>query len=270
MHVASIIDSGGSPLADTHESYWHRATGGRYPPADLALGQALLIDIGLVVEDGAMLRPTAELAELLGGTAEDALPALIARLAASDPEVAGSLARHALSDLIPDADRREELLLQLAQRADDKRNVLVGNAGERLVVAEARSELEQLDRSDLAREVRRVSLTSDQLGYDVRAPRVQGSPRRLEVKATTAEDMEWIKIFISRNEVDTGMRVQGWSLVVCRITDIENAAGSVLGWWSYDDLAQCLPRDVGGGAWRLAELTLRLEHAHSGLPSAVL
>ncbi len=44
-----------------------------------------------------------------------------------------------------------------------------------------------MGRSDLARDVRRVSLLSDQLGYDVNAPRVAGPPRLLEVKATTVE-----------------------------------------------------------------------------------
>ncbi|MHB2001653.1 MAG: hypothetical protein ACYCSI_15940 [Solirubrobacteraceae bacterium] len=58
MHAASIVDTQGSFVADVHESYWHRATGGRYPPADLALGQALLVDVGLVIEDGAdCIRP---------------------------------------------------------------------------------------------------------------------------------------------------------------------------------------------------------------------
>ncbi|MHB2001652.1 MAG: protein NO VEIN domain-containing protein [Solirubrobacteraceae bacterium] len=208
---------------------------------------------------------------MLAGTADDAVTALIARLTASAPEIASRLDGATLSDLVLDTDDREELLLQLARRVSDEHNALVGDAGERLVVAEARAELEQLGRPDVARQVRRVSLTSDQLGYDIRAPRLQGAPRRIEVKATTTSDnTEQVRIFISRNEAETGLRMTGWSLVVCLITDTKDTTGSVLGWWSYDDLAERLPQDVHGGAWRLAELILPLKDARPGLPSAVL
>lgn len=272
MHVASIIDASGSPTADAQESYWHRATGGRYPPADLALGQTLLIDLGLVIERDGVLHLTDALAELLNGTAEDAPAALTARLAETVPDLATRLDARTLSDLIFDPDLRDELLLQLAQRVDDGRHALVGAAGERLVVAEARRELQQLDRPDLARQVRRVSLTSDQLGYDVRAPRLEGQPRRLEVKATAGDEPSSpdVRIFLSRNEAETGRRLVGWSLVCCHITDLDTAAGTVLGWWPYEALAERLPQDVGGGRWAQAELTLALADARAGLPSAIL
>lgn len=271
MHVASIIDAGGSSTGDAQESYWHRATGGRYPPMDLALGQRLLIDLGLVIERDAVLHPTDALAELLDGTAEDALAALTARLAENVPDLAARLDPRTLSDLILDPDLRDELLLQLAQRVDEGRAAAVGAAGERLVVAEARRELEQLDRPDLAREVRRVSLTSDQLGYDVRAPRLEGQPRRLEVKATVGDEQSHdVRIFLSRNEAETGRRLVGWSLVVCHITHLDTTAGTVLGWWPYSELAERLPRDAGGGRWAQAELTLAVADARPGLPSAIL
>lgn len=271
MHVASMIDAGGSRTSDAQESYWHRATGGHHPPADLARGQALLVDVGLLVDDGTMLHPTPELTELLAGSADDALAAFVTLAAMSTPHTIGDLAEPALVDLVPDADRREQLLLQLARRHDTERQAAIGDAGERLVVAKARAELERLGRPDLAREVRRVSLTSDQLGYDVRAPCLQGPPRRLEVKATTSPgDTPVVEIFISRNEAHAGKSTDGWHLVVCCITDIDDASGSVLGWWSYDDLVERMPRDVDRGLWQQAKITLTVDDAQPGLPSAIL
>jgi hypothetical protein len=70
---------------------------------------------------------------------------------------------------LPDAQRRQELLLALAQRFDDTHRRLIGEIGEDLVLEAARAELQQVGHADLARSVRRVSLTSDQLGYDVTA-----------------------------------------------------------------------------------------------------
>ena len=245
MHVATMIDAGGSRASDADESYWHRATGGHHPPAELARGQALLVDVGLLVDDGAMLHPTPELAELLAGSADDALAALAAHIATSI-KVARALDEQDVVDLVPDVQRREELLLQLAQRHDEEHRVALGAAGERLVAAEARRELERLGRPGLAREVRRVSLTSDQLGYDVVAPCLQGPARRMEVKATTSP-ASVIDIFISRNEARAGESIDGWSLVLCAIRDIDETSGSILGWWSYDLLIGRLPRDVEGG-----------------------
>jgi len=82
----------------------------------------------------------------------------------------------------------------------------VGEIGEDIVTGAARSELLDLGHADLARAVRRVSLISDQLGYDVVAPRVGGPNRLLEVKATTGPHDDPIRIHLSRNEAAVGAR----------------------------------------------------------------
>lgn len=269
IHVAATVDARGSRIDDAEESYWHRATGGRHPPADLAMGQALLVDLGLLIEDGEVLRPTAELNELLSGTAEDALADIVGRAIAATP--LDRIDKQAIIASIPDSDRREQLLLQLALRHDDQERAAVGAAGERLVVAEARAELQRLARADLAREVRQVSLISDQLGYDVRAPCLQGPPRRLEVKATVQPlDTSLADVFLTRNEARVGACLGEWKLVLCHITDVDQALGSIVGWWSYDILAPRVPLDVDGGIWQQAKITLAIGDARPGLPSAVL
>jgi Domain of unknown function (DUF3883) len=271
MHVAALIDRSGSREADARESYWHRATGGRFPPAELARGQTLLLDVGLLVRDGEVLRPTDQLADLLNGSVDDAFATLAACVLARATSVPSTGLDPALVDLVPDAVRREELLLHLARRFDARARTEVGDAGERLVLAAARAELASLGRHDLAQEVCRVSLISDQLGYDIRAPRVDGSFRRLEVKATTKLDSsDVVRVFISRNESETGRRITDWALVGCLVEDAVAASGSLLGWWSYDVLATRLPSDTTEGRWEQAQLTLPLGEAHPGIPGAVL
>src|SRR5437588_8296860 len=78
LHAAAVLDRRGSRVSDARESYWHRATGGLFPEADLRRGESLLIDCGLVEERDAILVPTAELDELLDGTVEDALEVVTA------------------------------------------------------------------------------------------------------------------------------------------------------------------------------------------------
>lgn len=271
LHVAAVIDVRGSAEADARESYWHRATGGRFPPADLLRGQALLIDIGLLVQDLRVLRPTDALTDLLSGSSDDAIAALAWRVLATGAATHRSaVLEGALAELIPDDVRREEMLLHLAQRFDAAARAEVGDAGERLVLEALRAELVQLGRPDLARDVCRVSLISDQLGYDIRAPRIDGSFRRVEVKATTLDAPTTVQVFLSRCEAETAQRFPDWSLVACVVEDCTNANGSLLGWWSSDTLVSRLPSDSPGGHWEQVRLTLRVAEARPGIPSAVL
>lgn len=269
MHVAAVIDAKGSRVSDAHESYWHRATGGYHPPGDLSVGQRLLTDLGLLIDDRGVLTPTAELTDLLAGTVDDAIADIIAR-ALTTGRSRSRIDEGALIDLIPDADQRERLLLQLARRHDDALRTAIGAAGEQLVVATARAELQELDRPDLARAVRRVSTVSDQLGYDVVAPCIQGPPRRLEVKATTQPSDAVVDVFLTRNEARVAEADNEWKLVVCLISDVERAAGEVIGWWSYADFAEYLPLDVNGGVWQQATITLAIDGSRAGLPSAIV
>lgn len=282
LHAAAIVDAGGSPTADARESYWHHATGGSFPPPDLRRGERLLIDCGLLVEHAGSLIPTRGLEDLLAGPVEEALATLCQRALeitrpaptrgtvvfeepARDAETTA-----AITALVPDAQRREELLLALAQRFDDSHRRLIGEIGEDLVADVARAELLQLGHADLARSVRRVSLTSDQLGYDVTAPRVGGSPRLLEVKTTTAADTgSTTAIHLSRNEAHTGQRLADWALVICTVDDAEHRQGQIVGWCPHDAITDALPHDTTTGRWEQARLELPVASLMPGLPSAI-
>jgi hypothetical protein len=269
LHVAVIVDQRGSSSADAQESHWHHATGGSFAPADLERGERLLLDVELLVERYGQLTPTPPLAQLVQGSTADALAALIQLvLAHTGPielDAPGVVAQ--LAELVPDAARREELLLVLARRFDDTHQRLVGEIGEEIVVKAARNELRNMGRPDLATEVRRVSLLTDQLGYDVSAPRVTGAPRLLEVKATTADtDGHSLAIHLTRNEADTGTALHDWALVACHVENTDQRHGHIVGWCAGQALADLLPVDSPAGRWEQAALALPHERLLPGLP----
>jgi hypothetical protein len=226
--------------------------------------------------------PTRALEDILAGWVEEALAALCQRAleitrpprALRGRELGDPLGNDetsaAIAALVPDPERREELLFALGQHFDDTHRRLVGEIGEDLVVDVARAELLQLGHADIACSVRRVSLTSDQLGYDVTAPRVGGPSRLLEVKTTTAAQVgATVAIHLSRNEAHTGHRLAEWALVICAIDDLELRQGRIVGWCPYDAIVEALPHDTTTGRWEQACLELSVKGLMPELPSPI-
>ncbi len=270
VHVATLLDDPSSARADARESYWRKALGGSFGPADLRLGERLLIDIGLVIEADEHLCVSTELRALLEGSFEGMASVVAGRVLMLTPHVAesGSL-EESLSKLVPDAERREELLAALGRRFDDGRRREIGVVGEQLVVDTVREELRGLGYPDLAREVRQLSLETDQAGYDISAPRIGGPKRLLEVKATTAGAQDRVSIYLSRNEADTGQRYESqWALVICRVLNVEEKRGELLGWLPVGSIRSFLPLDTGRGRWQNAVLEINIAELFPGIPGA--
>jgi Domain of unknown function (DUF3883) len=272
LRVASVLDPQGSPAVDAAESYWHAATGGTYPPPDLMLGQRLLVDVGLVIEQSGLLLPTEHLVTLLAGDIEDAVADVCSAVLSSTPAEATDTLSLAvsLSSRVLDADRRELLLLAAGKRFDDARAREIGQNGERLVLELLRSELNSLGYPHLARAVRQVSLESDQLGYDISAPRIDGPRRLIEVKATPVDPGDGMTVYLSRNEFETGLKYRDWSLVLVRLTDPEGSQGEVLGWCPASALAPLAPADTASARWEKATFDVLVGGLTFGLPSALL
>ena len=269
--MAATLDSRGSRIIDAHESYWHKATGGLFAPPDLQRGQRLLVNCELVEERDGTLYPKLELQMILAGALDEAVTAIYGRAVAHQESALSWSSQDAaaeLAGLVPDAKRREELLLALGRRFDDADRRLIGAIGEEVVVAALRAELDSLGYPELARSVRHLSLQSDQLGYDIAAPRIAGPDRLVEAKAVTTID-ETVTVHLSRNEAEVGLRYRDWALVLCHVSDRELREGEVVGWLPASTLAPVLPVDSPGGRWETATVELDVDQLIPGLPSAV-
>lgn len=259
------------------EMYRRLPTGGLLGVNDLAAGEALLVQLGLLQH--APL--PGELVASPGLTVVAALPrdqawALIARTALTDGAGPWASAAVAVPEFdysaVPDAarrlleglnpDEREAALLSAARRADPEGRAGAGQRGEVLVAGTARAELEAAGRPDLAQQVQQVSLISDQLGYDVTAPTRDGRSRRLEVKTTGPAP----RIHLSRTEADVGACDPAWALVVCSPSGSHEDL-AVAGWCRGGDLLPLLPVDTHPrGRWADVVLALPPGLLHPGLP----
>lgn len=274
LRTASLIDAHGSPIETAQASYALYPSDALYPPQDLQLGERLLIDCELLIEKDGRLYPTSQLSELVSLADDEAAAVVLERALglgppealaiASTSELAGEVATLA-EQVILDVDRREELLLALGRKFDESERATLGLRGEEFVVKIARDELTELGRADLAADVRRLSEFADNLGYDVVAPRLDGS-RRLEVK-TSGRRGDLFRFFISRSEIDWGLRDLDWALVACRLHS--DGELELLGWCRAQALEPYLPTDSEGGRWAEAELEIPPTLFYYGLPPII-
>lgn len=273
LHVAGIIDSGGSGVTATRVTYIHYPTGGIFPPDDLTKGEELLIACGLLQFQEGILLPSDELRALVSVPVPDATESLLSRVVLSlpanpfRPDREPGEALNEIEETIPDPQRREDFLMQVKRHFDDKARAWLGEQGEEAVVRALRSELEGLDRPELASRVRRVSLLSDQLGYDVVAPRIGAGARRLEVKTTAEPPHATLRVYLTRNETDVGQREEDWALVVCAMGKVPLV--EILGWCRAHSLKPYLPVDSPGSKWREAELSVPRTLLIPGVPPAL-
>ena len=273
-HAAGLIDAYGSSVAAVRHGYGHYPSGGLYPPEDLKRGERLLVDCGLVQERDGILYPTAQLSAMVALSLAESIPLLVAcALSTAAPawlaghEPIPDEAASAIRELVPDPDQREAMLLALRNRFDPEALAALGARGEEAVLCAARAELEELGYSDLAARTQRVSLISDQLGYDVVAPRADGTVRRLEVKTMGRRDDQLARFILTRNEVETGRRDQHWALVLCRAQGDKSVA--IVGWCREATLEPYLPVDGPSSMWREALLTVPYTLFHASIPSAL-
>jgi hypothetical protein len=242
-------------------------------------GQDLLERARLIEAQEDRFSPTPELLRLRALPDDVGVELLLQEILAADPPlwiyaaVVGEEVRWenvpdedagALSHLISDPDRREAILLALGRVVDQARLKQLGDAGEETVVTACRAHLHARGRDDLAASVERVSLRSDQLGYDVTAPDTGGTRHRIEVK-TTQGLPGTVEFYLSRNEANVGLRDSDWSLVAVR----QSVDGEleVVGWCSATALHPVLPKDGGtGGRWESVRISLEDQVFHAGLP----
>jgi hypothetical protein len=253
---------------------------GVYSPDELSFGCELLIEAHFLALTDVLVIPSADLHGLLAQPEDDACREILARLieerrplwigsATADGHVAGEMipdvAGAALAQVFPNPDEREEFLLAMGRRFSDVDAKRTGDLAEIYVTEACRTQLVDMGREDLAGLVRRVSVSSDQLGYDITAPRLDGSSRRLEVKGTRAQGSQLL-VVISINEAKVAARDPDWFLVVCRVATDDTVV--VLGWTTNALLQHRLPVDqVNRGGWLSAAVPINASELEAGLPA---
>ncbi|MGH3849062.1 MAG: protein NO VEIN domain-containing protein, partial [Pseudonocardiaceae bacterium] len=276
---ARAMGSAATSHASLRASFEKVISGGLYRTRDLEAGHDLLERSQLLIVDDQTSTPTDALLSLRNLPDDVAIELLLQEVLASDPPLWIYAAvgeeevrwenipdddTQALERVIDDPDRREAILLALGRVVDESRMRALGSAGEEVVVEACRAHLVGRGRQDLAAHVERVSLRSDQLGYDITSPDTGGKRHRLEVKAHQGMPGSF-EFFLSRNEATVGRRDTSWALVAVR----KNLAGDleVLGWCRASSIEGSLPTD-GSPAGRWASVRISLSDAAftPGLP----
>jgi uncharacterized protein DUF3883 len=278
--AASVCDAACVETAIVHQSYLRLPTGGLYHCEDLVKGERLLLLCGLLTSHGTVLYPSEQLRALRGLPPDEASQILLALAAQQSPplwlhsavrddavwsELISDGDEQVLCEVIPDPEQREAFLLALANRFQSDTARQSGELGECAVVDRSRQELTQAGRGDLATLVQRVSLISDQLGYDVVAPTLHGRPRRIEVKTTGRASQTHFEVYLSRNEAAVALRDPSWALVLCQACDSSRA--EVIGWCRAEAFSAVLPSDQHPkGRWTQVRLQLDSGALKEGLP----
>jgi hypothetical protein len=267
LRAGALIDRHGSPIPSARLEYLLHTSDALFPPDDLLVGQRLLSDCGLLKEESDGLVPSESLRTLLALEPERAAEILFeiaSRQLGIRPSEPAEL--RPAEGATFGSEARERLLLARRLTFDQTQSSALGLRGEAHVVDEARADLVRLGRADLAERVQRVSELSDQLGYDIVAPTLNGV-RRLEVKASGRTGANTFHLFLSRLEFEVGMRDPSWALVACRVDADEVFA--IVGWCRAAAIEPLLPSDTAAAEWVTVEISLPLASFEPGLPPAV-
>jgi hypothetical protein len=280
--VGHVLGQHGEREDVAHESWMDLPLAGDVDLAELRAAEHALLGLGLVRRTGSRLVADARLRvactewqadtpELILTLALETARPLWLRAATREgellmPELVPDGAATALATVLPDPARREAFLLARARSVDVTERLELGAAGEEFVEAACRAELVEAGHHALAAAVRRVSVLSDELGYDITAPRVDGAIRRLEVKATRSAGPE-IVVIVTRNELTVGLRDPDWFLVAVRVD--RNGQHELVGHTAAAPLKTLLPEDRHArGRWQATRLRLSVATLSPGLPPA--
>lgn len=265
--------------AEAHQAFRRLPGGGGFGPADFDGAKRVLISAGLLVQEGDELRVDAAmvgLAEIGEPAASRLFLDLLLRRSPPGwlrPAASAGRLKH---DLIPDAERVAietvigdpalctEVLLQAGRRLEAERLAELAAAGEEHVVACCREQLVDAGLGELVGAVARVGGLGAELGYQVIAPGLDGSTRRLGVKATRTEHWR-SEIHVTRDEYEQGILDPDWALVVVEVAPAGEP--KLIGWCRAESILSRLPRDeheLGNwGTARIEEVEVLLQE---GLP----
>ena len=267
-------------LGDLRASYLQIPVEGVVGPADFAFAERLLTANGLLQLTGETCSASEEFAAasvleedegrrlILMLLVKRLRPLWAAMLAGFEGDLKNAPFPAEVEELLrrefADPDEREQFLLRLGRRFEHDRQSRTGSLGEEAVVAACKAVLRKHGLEKLAKFVRRVSLVSDQLGYDVVTPTLSGDTARLEVKTSRLTTGATVHFFLSQNEAHVAEEDPHWYLVLC--AGRENEA-DILGWCRPQRFMHLLPKNTDpDGEWVSCRISISLSHLEPGLP----
>lgn len=282
--VGHVLGTEGERLESARSSWLALPLAGEVDVRDLLAAEDGLLQSGLLRLEGDLLRPSSQLSEvcqvftddtdelILGLVFEKCEPLWLETASGGGDQIAPELipaeAASVLENVIPDAKKREAFLLARARKVNSQLRESMGAEGEEFVEEECRKELLELGEEELASRVKRVSLISDELGYDITSPRTDSSSRRLEVK-TTRSLASTVAVVVTRNEVSVGLADPDWFLVVVHL-DRDDVA-HIIGHLTASSFEHSLPADCdASGRWQTARIKILVGDLRPGLPPANL
>lgn len=272
--VLSIVGFETHTVTSVRASYRSTPSSGIFSSEGLVEAERWLVDQGWLAQEGGTVGPSERRQGLPSDEAQmtrelvrafilDWPPtwlSVVARGGDVRPELLPAHADEVLGDIF-DANERDSLLLAAAAKYDDTALRELGDAGEEEVVSACRSFLGQRGRTDLADRVRRVSLISDALGYDVVAPDLRSEEFRLEVKCYRGP---YPSFYLTRNEFEVGSTLPSWRLVLCRSVA---ESVQVIGWTTLASLRPRLPVETDRAVrWQVVRVRLEESELTPGLP----
>jgi hypothetical protein len=277
VRAARLLPLDGTDQDSAWNSYGAVGTGGIYTRKDLHTGEGILTSAGLLERSGDDLIPDSHLHDLVALPTETACNEILrALLGEVEPVwlIAATSDGLVEEELVPDSalrelghldpQDREEMLLALGRKFSNEDRERTGALAEEALCEELRQALRRQGAEHLADAVRRVSLESDDLGYDITTPRISGPTLRVESKGTRGAGPIW-RVFISRNEARQARIDPSWIMVVSAVSPDDEVR--VIGWIGGVALQRFFPRDTEPvGVWTTAELRLEFKELTPGVP----
>ncbi len=244
----SVIDSNGSPVDNVNHSYTRLSTNGIFTSNELITGGTLLIDVGLVVEENNFLHLSSLAKSLRDGEEHHLKQVIFASAQRLLENESKFFAKNLDSIFSPTSN------IPKSQTINQAVLEKIGAIGEEIVLQTFRSIFLTKNRPDLARLVKRVSLISDEFGYDIEVVTPSGSSLKIEVKSSVEMPKDKVEFFITRHESVVSCNSQNWYLIFCFVSDVERSAGEVIGWIDNSTLVKAWPVDSAFSGWKLAEI----------------
>lgn len=260
----SVIDCDGSPVENVNHSYTKLSTNGVFTSNELAVGGKLLIDIGLVIEQNNFLKLSSLAKSLRDGEEKHLTDLIFAAATRLLKDESKFLANNSDSVFSPTSNIPKSQTISHAVLEK------IGAAGEEFTLQTIRNMFMKENRHDLARLAKRVSLISDEFGYDIEVMTPSGVTLKIEVKSSVIMPKDKIEFFVSRHESVVSRNSQNWYLIFCFLSDIEIPAGEVIGWIDNSTLVDAWPVDSVFSYWNSAEISKQKSLFDANLAKLIL